>query len=116
MSSKSTMTRSVRDLIAVQVTTATQEEADRICHAVLDARLAACVQISEISSHYRWQGRIEEDSEFLLVMKTMSSAFDALAAVVLEHHSYDEPEIIALPLVAAAAGYAGWVRKCVSVQ
>lgn len=116
MSNDSSLTGTVRDLIMVHVTTASEEEAQRIARAVLDARLAACVQISEISSHYRWQGRIEDDTEYLLTMKTMGGAFDPLARMVAENHSYDEPEIIAVPIVASSKGYAAWVRKCVSVQ
>lgn len=110
------VTGGVRDLIAVHVTTSSEEDAEKIARAALDARLAACVQISEIASQYRWQGKIEEDSEFLLVMKTMGGAFDPLARLVMENHAYDEPEIIALPVIAATTGYAAWVRKCVSVQ
>ncbi|GGD14038.1 divalent-cation tolerance protein CutA [Aquisalinus flavus] len=110
------ITGGVRDLIAVHVTTSSEDGAEKIARAVLNARLAACVHISEITSQYRWQGKIEEDTEFLLVMKTMGGAFDPLARLVMEHHTYDVPEIIALPVVAATKGYAEWVRKCVSVQ
>lgn len=116
MSNDSSITSSIRDLICVQVTVSSEAEAEKIASIALDARLAACVQISEITSQYRWEGKIAEDSEYLLVMKTMGGAFDSLAKAVRENHTYEEPEIIALPIVAASNSYAAWIRRCVSVQ
>ena len=116
MNSDTGITASVRDLIAIHVTVADEDDAERIGHALIEARLAACVQTSEITSRYRWQGKVEEDSEYLLVIKTMGGALDAVARMVMEMHPYDEPEIVALPIIGASAGYAAWVRKCVSVQ
>jgi len=106
------MTQPTGDLIQVVTTCATRAEAEQMATTLVDALLAACVHIhSPITSVYRWQGQIERSEEWLLTAKTTRSLFDAVAAAIRKEHSYDLPQIIALPIVAASDDYAAWVRE-----
>jgi periplasmic divalent cation tolerance protein len=97
------------DYIVVLVTAPVDKGPD-IARHVVDARLAACANIvPEVRSIYRWQGRIEDDRECLLVMKTERSAFDALAAAIRSVHPYSVPEIIAVPITAGSSSYLDWI-------
>ncbi|MGI8686439.1 MAG: divalent-cation tolerance protein CutA [Acidimicrobiales bacterium] len=96
----------------VQVLTAagSPEEADAIATAVLDGRLAACVQVvGPVRSRYRWQGKIESAEEWLLVVKTTAAAAEAAMAEIARVHSYDTPEITVTPIVAGAPSYLAWI-------
>jgi periplasmic divalent cation tolerance protein len=96
----------------LQVTTAagSEEEAERISAALVERRLAACVQvIGPISSRYRWQGEIEREREWLCLAKTEASRYDEVEAAIRELHSYEEPEIVATPIVAGSPGYLAWL-------
>ena len=98
------------DYIEVHSTTDSQQEADKICAAVVEARLAACAQVSgPIRSTYWWQGKIERAQEYFLTMKTTRDRFDELARVIRENHSYDVPDIVAVPIVEGTADYLGWI-------
>ena len=91
------------------------EAARRIAHALVEQRLAACVSIlPAIESVYRWQEKIESANEALLLIKTASGHFAALQEKILELHSYDTPEIIALPVVAGLEKYLRWLGEQVS--
>src|SRR5512139_1486522 len=97
------------DGIVVLVTAGTREEADSLAQALVGERLAACVNVlGPITSVYRWQGRVQRDQEALLIIKTRRPHFEQLAARVSALHSYDNPEIVALPIVAGAAPYLAW--------
>ncbi len=99
------------EYLQVSTTTASEEEARRIASALLERRLAACVQIlGPIDSRYWWQGKIEAASEWLCLIKTSAARYEELEAAIAELHSYDEPEVIATPIVAGSEGYLGWVR------
>ncbi|XFA72192.1 divalent-cation tolerance protein CutA [Thermosynechococcaceae cyanobacterium Okahandja] len=93
----------------VIVTTATEAEATALAQKLLQARLAACVQIYPIQSLYRWQGEIHQDQEWQLLIKTQQALFPQVRDRLQEWHSYDVPEIIALPIVAGAAAYLDWL-------
>ncbi|HSR94682.1 MAG TPA: divalent-cation tolerance protein CutA [Solirubrobacterales bacterium] len=96
-------------------TAGSEEEAEGIGAALVERRLAACVQvIGPISSHYRWQGRVERSTEWMCVAKTEASRFAELEAAIRELHSYEEPEIVATAIVAGSAGYLDWVSHSVS--
>lgn len=98
------------DYIEVHSTTGSREEADRICSAVVEARLVACAQISgPIRSTYWWQGKIEQADEYFLMMKTTRDKFDSVAKMIRENHSYDVPDIVAVSLVDGIADYLGWI-------
>jgi periplasmic divalent cation tolerance protein len=100
----------VSDLIEVVTTIARKEEAERLAAELIEKKLAACVQIiGPITSVYRWQGKVENSQEWMCRIKTLGALYDRLAAAIRELHSYDTPEIIALPVVAADPNYAAWV-------
>lgn len=98
--------------IIVFITASNEDEAARIARALVEARLAACVNlIRNIRSVYSWQGKIEDEAEVLMIAKTRRSLFDALSKKVKELHSYTVPEIIALPIVAGSADYLNWLKE-----
>ena len=98
--------------IVVFVTAPGEEEAVKIARALVEAKLAACVNIiSNVHSIYTWQGNIEDDSELLLIIKTRKSLFDDLSAKVRDLHSYDLPEVIALPIVDGSKEYLKWIGE-----
>ncbi|HEX4812039.1 MAG TPA: divalent-cation tolerance protein CutA [Nonomuraea sp.] len=100
------------DYIEVHVTAADRGEAASICRAVVERRLAACAQaLGPITSTYWWEGKVEEAEEWLVLLKTTADLFDELAASVREVHSYDVPEIIAVPVRAGSADYLAWVTR-----
>ena len=95
----------------VLVTTASETEARTIAEHLINTQLAACVALTPIQSIYRWQGTIHRDTEYQLTIKTDLSLFDQIAAQVTQQHSYDLPEIIAVPMVESTAEYGQWVQK-----
>ena len=98
------------DAVVVLVTAPTPERAAEIARAVVGERLAACGNVVPgIKSVYRWEGKVQEDEEALLVLKTTRARFDALRARVLALHPYDVPEVIALPVEAGSAAYLQWI-------
>jgi periplasmic divalent cation tolerance protein len=100
------------DPIIVFMTAPNGEEATRLADLVIGAHLAACVQIlPEMESVYRWQGKIERQSEILLIAKTTAAKFADLEREVRALHSYDTPEIVAVPLVAGSAPYLKWLAE-----
>jgi periplasmic divalent cation tolerance protein len=98
-----------RDFGVVLVTTASETEAENLAIALINERLAACVSIYPIRSIYRWQGQIEKESEWQLVIKTNLMQFEQLSAKIQAIHSYAVPEIIALPIVAGSQSYLDWL-------
>jgi len=98
--------------IVVFITVPSCEVGQEIAKELVEASLAACVNIlPAISSVYRWQGKIEQDDELLLVAKTRSTRFDQLAEVVKRIHPYELPEVIAIPIVAGLQGYLAWINE-----
>lgn len=106
------------DKIVVLVTCASATEARKIARALVEKRLAACGNILEVPvrSIYRWKGKVETAQECLLILKTSRRRFAALQAVVKQLHSYDVPEIIALPIAAGSAQYLDWITASVKAQ
>lgn len=99
------------DAIQVSTTTGTKAEALKIAAALVDQRLAACVQVGgPISSCFRWQEHIETADEWLCTIKTAEQFFARIEAAIRQLHSYDEPEIIATPIVAASQSYLVWLH------
>ena len=88
------------------------KSATAIATAVLDSRLAACVnRIAVIESLYRWEGRIQRDQEVLLLIKTTADRFDALEQRIAELHPYELPEIIGVPVTLGSAAYLDWLTE-----
>ncbi|MFP5375455.1 MAG: divalent-cation tolerance protein CutA [Acidimicrobiia bacterium] len=95
-----------------QVLTAagSEGEAAAIADALLERRLAACVQVlGPVRSRYRWKGRVESAEEWLVVAKTTAAAVEEAMDEIGRRHSYDEPEVTATPIVAGSAGYLAWI-------
>ena len=106
------MSEVVSDAIVVFMTASNGEEAARLADMLVGSHLAACVQIlPEMESVYRWQGKIERAAEILLLAKTTRSKFEELEREVRALHSYDTPEIIAVPVVAGSARYLEWLSE-----
>jgi periplasmic divalent cation tolerance protein len=101
-------------IIEVSTTVASEAEAKEIATAILDQRLAACVQIIPgVSSYYLWQGEREVSAELLLIIKTTMNAFGRLTALIKRQHSYDLPEIVARQISDASTEYRQWVIESV---
>ena len=101
--------------IIVFLTAGSVDEANRLADMLVDKRLAACVQIMrEMNSVFRWQGKVETQPEVLLIAKTLSSKFAEIEREVVKLHSYETPEIVAIPLSAGSGPYLEWLRTSVS--
>ena len=98
-------------LCAVFTTVASMEEARRLADLALAERLAACVQLSAVESHFRWNGRVQREGEVRLLFKTEASRYRELERCLREHHPYELPAIFALPVSEASASYAEWVKQ-----
>jgi periplasmic divalent cation tolerance protein len=99
------------EFVVVLVTVGSRAAGEEIARRLVEERLAACVNVvGPIRSIYVWEGRTAEDDEHLLVIKSRRGLFDALAARVKALHSYEVPEVIALPVLAGAAPYLEWLR------
>ncbi|MCA9667310.1 MAG: divalent-cation tolerance protein CutA [Myxococcales bacterium] len=97
--------------------TAPVDKARDLAAALVQAQLAACVNIvPSVRSIYRWKGEVCEDEESLLVIKSRRSAFEALRARVVELHPYEVPEVIALPIEAGHGAYLDWLDDNVSLK
>lgn len=95
---------------AVVLTTAgSQSEAEAIAAALIEDQLAACVSVFPMQSMYTWEGKVQHEAEWQLVIKTRLACFEALSNKVKSLHSYDTPELIALPIAAGSAEYLSWM-------
>lgn len=104
------MTDQSSEPIVVMMTAADADEASRIAELLVNQRLAACVQIlPEMRSVYVWQGAVQREREVLLLAKTTRANFDELERKVREIHSYETPEIIAVPVVTGSEPYLKWL-------
>jgi periplasmic divalent cation tolerance protein len=100
------------DKIVVLSTCASAEEAEKLARSLVEQHLAACVNVvSGIQSYYRWQGKIEQAGEFLLLIKSSRARFAELCAALERAHSYEVPEVIALPIVDGAPNYLNWIES-----
>lgn len=100
------------DKILVLSTCAAEADAERLARALLDARLAACVNVVPgVRSFYRWKGEIASEVEFMLIIKTSRDLFPALCAEIEKLHPYEVPELLALPVLAGAENYLTWLES-----
>lgn len=100
------------EFFVVCVTVGSSEEGARLSHALVEEKLAACVnRIKPVQSVYRWQGKVEESSEELLIIKTKKDLFPRVKQRIQELHSYAVPEIIALPILEGSESYLKWLDE-----
>jgi len=105
------------DYIIAVTTVGDEGAAANLARELLGRRVVACVQIvSKVRSLYRWKGRIEDEAECILLMKTREDRYAALAAAVAELHSYDVPELITLPIERGSAAYLSWLDENVTLD
>jgi periplasmic divalent cation tolerance protein len=96
----------------ILTTAGSQEEAGKIAHALVERRLAACVNIvPQIESVYRWQGKVETVQEWLLLIKTQAELYERVRDALKELHSYDLPECVMLEVTAGSQEYLDWIAK-----
>jgi periplasmic divalent cation tolerance protein len=99
----------------VLTTTASEDEARKIARYLVERRLAACVNIvPRVASIYRWQGKVEEAHEWLLVVKTTTAAFGQVRESIAELHSYELPECVCLTIEDGSPAYLQWIAESVS--
>jgi periplasmic divalent cation tolerance protein len=103
------------EYVQVLTTAGSEQEAERISDALLDRRLAACVQVTgPIASRYRWRGKLEQANEWQCLAKTEASLYGEVEAAIRTVHSYEEPEILAIPVLAGSKGYLEWISASVT--
>jgi len=103
------------EAIIVFMTASNREEAGSLADMLVSRNLAACVQIMpQMESVYRWQGKIERQPEVLLIAKTLSSRFAEIEREVVKLHSYETPEVVAVPLTAGSRPYLDWLSASVA--
>jgi len=105
------MTKDNYDFCLILVTVGSEAESAKLANALLTEKLAACINILPIQSFYSWEGEIQDAQEWQLLIKTRSSLFDQLSERVQILHSYDVPEIIAVPIVAGSLAYLNWISE-----
>lgn len=99
----------MNDYLVVFVTASDAKEARRLARALLESRLAACVNFAPVESLYWWEDAIHEARETLLIIKTGAATFEALMDAVKRAHSYENPEIIGLPIAVGSPEYMQWI-------
>jgi periplasmic divalent cation tolerance protein len=95
--------------VIVMTTCADDEQATRLAAALVERRLAACVQASPITSTYRWKGVVETGKEVRLLIKAKHADYDAIEALIVAMHSYENPEVLAIPVIAGSRLYLEWI-------
>ena len=101
----------------VLTTASSEEEAQKIARHLVERRLAACVNIvPQVTSIYRWQGKMEEAGEFLLIIKTTAAAFGEVREAIASLHSYELPECICLTIEDGSPNYLEWIADSVSME
>jgi periplasmic divalent cation tolerance protein len=97
-------------VLVILTTTPNNEEAENLARKIVEARLAACVQVlPKMKSFYFWENAVRKESEHLLLIKTLPAKFSELEKFIQANHSYDTPEIVALPSSEVAESYLGWI-------
>lgn len=103
-----------KETMIVLTTCGSEEDAGALARALVERRLAACVNaLGKVSSTYRWKGEIQQDRETLLIIKTTASRLPAVEKTIRELSKYELPEVVALPIAAGGADYLAWIRESV---
>jgi len=95
----------------VITTCGSRDEAERLASLILGKKLAACVQLSSITSYYIWEGEVNNDPETKILIKTRKELYDQLEKLIKDNHSYDVPEIVALPVQSGLKDYLDWIEE-----
>jgi len=104
----------VTDKVVIMVTAASRRECRKIARHLVEAKLAACVNITQpVESVYRWKGKLADDKEFLLLIKSTRALFPQIKAAISKIHSYHTPEIICLPIIDGSRNYLQWLSDSV---
>ncbi|HQZ95716.1 MAG: divalent-cation tolerance protein CutA [Chloracidobacterium sp.] len=99
----------------VFTTVPNSSQAEALAEAIVNARLAACVQIlPPMTSIYIWEGKVQKEAEVLLLIKTLPEKFNELERFIIDHHSYDVPEIVAVEPAKISASYLKWMQRVIS--
>ncbi|MDI1240426.1 MAG: divalent-cation tolerance protein CutA [bacterium] len=99
-------------MLVILTTTSNTDEAESLANGLVEHRLAACVQIlPKMTSVYAWEGKVEKESEHLLLIKTLPEKYEAVEKYILDRHTYDTPEIVAIPAEKVSAGYLKWLTS-----
>jgi periplasmic divalent cation tolerance protein len=93
----------------VMTSASTEDEAEALAEAIVEARLAACVQVQRVRSFYIWEETLHREPEWVLLIKTLADRYPALEAFIRERHSYETPEIVQLPVSAGSPDYLRWL-------
>ena len=102
------------ELVAILTTIDSAERAQAIASALVERKLAACVQISEVESVYSWQGAVQREREFRIMAKTLAGRYADAEAAIRQLHTYELPAIYAVPVTEVFAPYAEWVAENVA--
>ncbi|MGF1748315.1 divalent-cation tolerance protein CutA [Vibrio cionasavignyae] len=97
--------------ITVLTTVPNEQQANLIISALLEKQLAACIQTQVIGSHYMWEGKVCNEQEILLIIKSTNEAYSKLERLIIELHDYDVPQIVALPIEAGYRPYLNWLKS-----
>ncbi len=100
-----------KNLGVVLVTTSSEEEAHEIASILIESKLAVCINFTPVTSVYQWEGELKCDQEWQLIIKTDLDNFSDLATKIREIHSYEIPEIIALPIIKGSKSYLSWMQN-----
>jgi periplasmic divalent cation tolerance protein len=95
----------------ILTTVGSQDEAQGMADVLVSRKLAACVQIVDIASTYRWKGELQHDNEHLLLIKTSAHLYQQVETAIVENHSYDVPEVVQLPIVGGLKSYLDWITE-----
>jgi periplasmic divalent cation tolerance protein len=107
-----TMSGSAAEYLQVQTTTDSRPEAMELARVAVESRLAACAQVAgPMTTTYWWNDGIERAEEWLIMLKLPADRYDELAALLTERHSYDEPEIVAVPILRGEPSYLNWITE-----
>ena len=101
-------------MYAVILCTTQAADVEKLARPLVEEQLVACINVGDVNSFFKWEGTLEEEKEALLIMKTTTNKIDAVVRRVKELHSYEVPEVIALPIIGGFEGYLEWVKESVT--
>jgi|SRR3989344_2263667 len=97
--------------IIIKTTFESREDAEKIARKIIDNKLAACIQLSEVDSYYRWNNKTEKAHEYKLEIKTLSNNYKKVEELISKNHKYEIPEIIAIKIKKGSRNYLNWMKE-----